>query len=222
MYTHDCFSLYCITDPGITIVTEDIEEFLNGIRGLRARGGFDCPEPSIGAVIRAIRESERGSPIFVYTDADASDPGRLAELRALIRRNRNRVNYVLTGNCFGRKRSAGQHDTEQHDMEQYLSNMRSPRQVEDLYSLIAAISGGLVLNVDEFEISGLSSFISFSLLQATTTIFYRTSSIRPGIYDFPVDETISRILIAVNGRDLMVTVTTPEGEHVAILGVLKF
>ena len=210
------FYITC-TDPGITIVTEDIDEFLNGIGSLRASGGGDCPEPSIGALIRAIRASEPGSPIFVYTDADASDPGREPEALALIGETGVRVTYVLTGVCsFGRKRSAegSQQDTEQYDPKQH--HVRLPRQaVDDVYTLIAAISGGQVLNVDQFEISQLSPLISFSLMQSIVTIFYRTSSITPGSYNFAVDESVSEVLISVNGVGITVTnVIAPGGEFV--------
>ena len=193
---------------------------MNAIGNLRlaANGGGDCPEPSIGALIRAIRASERGSSIFVYTDADASDPGRLAEAQALIRETRVTVNYVLTGRCFKRKRSAegSQFDTEQYNVKRH--RMRWRRQtVDDLYTLIATTSGGQVLNIDENDISELSSLISFSLMQALTTIFYRMSSVAIGSFNFPVDESVSQVLIAVNGVGIGVTVTTPQGEIVLIL-----
>ena len=190
--------------------------FLTAIGALFANGGGDCPEPSIGALIRAIRASERGSPIFVYTDADASDPGRISEALALIGQTGVRVTYVLTGTCFfGRKRSAesSQLDTEQFSMKQHGLAMRSRRQlVDDLYTLIAAMSGGQVLNVNENDISELSSLISFSLMQALTTIFFRMSTITPGSFNFPVDETVSQFLISVNGAGITVSVTTPQGE----------
>ena len=190
-----------------------MDEFLNEIGSLVAVGGGDCPEPSIGALIRAIMASERGSPIFVYTDADASDPGRAPEALALMRQTGVRVTYVLTGVCiiFGRKRST---EGSQQDMEQYnTKHMRLPRQVvDDVYILIAAISGGQVLNVDQFDISELSPLISFSVMQSTVTIIYRVSSITPGSYDFAVDESVSQVLISVNGIGITVSVITPGGK----------
>ena len=94
--------------------------------------------------------------------------------------------------------------------------MRLPRQaVDDVYTLIAAISGGQVLNVDQFEISQLSPLISFSLMQSIVTIFYRTSSITPGSYNLAVDESVSEVLISINGIGITVTnVTAPGGELV--------
>ena len=205
-----------ITDPGITIITEDIEEFLNEIGNLRADGGGDCPEPSIGALIRAVKASDRGSPIYVYTDADASDPGRSAEAQALISKAAVRVNYVLTGSCFfGRKRSAegSQLDTERYSVKQHHTR-RKRQTIDDLYTLISATSGGQILNVNENNIDELSSLISFSLMQALTTVFYRMSSVATGSFNFPVDETVSQVLITVNGGNVAFTVTTPQGEIV--------
>jgi hypothetical protein len=202
-----------ITDPGITIVTEDIDEFLNAIGNLSADGGGDCPEPSIGALIRAVKASERGSPIYVYTDAEASDPGRSAEAQALISKAAVRVNYVLTGSCFGQKRSAegSQLDTERYSVKQH--RMRWKRQtIDDLYTLIAATSGGQV-HVNESDFLELTDMTSFSLMQALTTVFYRMSLVTGGLFNFPVDETVSKILVTINGGagfDL----TTPQGRIV--------
>ncbi len=202
-------NVFLTTDPGVTMVTEDIEEFLDSVRNLRANGGGDCPEPSMGALIRAIRASEPGSQIFVYTDASASDVSRLDEVLALIQAKRVRVTFVVTGSClFGRKRSA---EGSQYDGEE--PSTRYMRQTDvDAYNLIASTSGGQVLNVDENEISELSSLISFSLVQGTATIFYKVSSLTSGMYNFSVDETVSQVLISINGRGAEVSVTTPEGE----------
>jgi len=143
-----------------------------------------------------------------------SDLGRLAEAQALIRETGVTVNYILTGRCDKRRRKRSV-NRNQHDTEQHL--IRRPRQVDgDVYSLIAALSGGQVLNVNENDISELSSLISFSLVQATTTIFYRTSSITPGVYNFAIDEAVSQALISVNGRGISVTVTTPGGKFMQL------
>ena len=75
--------------------TYNSEDFLNAIGQLIPRGGGDCPEPSIGALIRAIRASEPNSPIYVYTDAPPSDPNRLAEVEALISEKGVTVSYGL-------------------------------------------------------------------------------------------------------------------------------
>ena len=80
-----------------------IDDLINAIGNLTAVGGGDCPEPSIGALIRAIRASERGSPIYVFTDASASDEDQRAEVQALIIEKGVRVNYGLTQGCSKRK-----------------------------------------------------------------------------------------------------------------------
>ena len=60
-----------------------VDIFLDGIAILTADGGGDTPEPTIGALIRAINASEEGSPIFVFTDAEVSDPELLPDAQAL-------------------------------------------------------------------------------------------------------------------------------------------
>ncbi len=51
-----------ITDPCTTV---DTDVLLDEIRSLSAFGGGDTPEPSVGALIRAVEASVRQSPIYV-------------------------------------------------------------------------------------------------------------------------------------------------------------
>ena len=99
--------------------TGNIDNFLNAVGQLNAEGGAgDCPEPSIGALIRAIRASEPNSPIYVYTDAPPSDPNRLAEAQALISEKGVTVNYGLTDGCSKkRKRSLQQSNQDYSQVE---------------------------------------------------------------------------------------------------------
>ena len=200
-------SLYCATDPGVTHITQDIGEFLSAIGSLSADGGGDCREPSIGALSRAIEASEPGSPIYVFTDDLASDEDRLAEVEALIQETGVTVSYVITAGCSKGKRFA--QGRTQHSGQ---NQLRWRRQMDDdVYSFIAAVSGGQVLGVEANEISELSSLISFSAMQTPVTIFYKTSSITPEAYIFPVDESMDEVLISINGNGIAVNITSPTG-----------
>ena len=197
------------TDPGTVFQTENTDDFLNAIGQLRARGGGDCPEPSIGALIRAIRASEPNSPIYVYTDAPPSDPNRLAEAQALISEKGVTVNYGLTDGCSEkRKRSLQQYNQDYSQVEKRQTGSDN----ENVYQFLAALSGGQVLNLLPTDIADLSSLISFSAAQTYTTIFYKAGS-QVGTYSFrfPVDETATAVLLSVNGRSIQVTVRNSQG-----------
>ena len=189
--------------------TYDSEDFLNAIGELIPQGGGDCPEPSIGALIRAIRASEPNSPIYVYTDAGPSDPNRLPEAEALISEKGVTVSYGLTDGCSRkRKRSLQQSNQDYSQVEKRQTSSDS----ENVYQFLAALSGGQVLNLQPTDIGDLSSLISFSAARTYTTIFYRSGPL-PGTYSFlfPVDETATAVLLSINGRSIQVNVRNPQG-----------
>ena len=78
--------------------------FLHEIANLTADGGGDEPEPTIGALIRAIKASEEGSPIIVFTDAEASDPELLPDAQDLIIQKSVTVTFALV-DVLRKKRS---------------------------------------------------------------------------------------------------------------------
>lgn len=189
--------------------TGNIDNFLNAVGQLNAEGGGDCPEPSIGALIRAIRASEPNSPIYVYTDAPPSDPNRLAEAQALISEKGVTVNYGLTDGCSRkRKRSLQQSNQDYSEVEKRQTSSDSG----NVYQFLAALSGGQVLNLQPTDIGDLSSLISFSTARTYTTIFYKSGPL-PGTYRFlfPVDKTATTVLLSINGRSIQVTVRNPQG-----------
>ena len=189
--------------------TGNIDNFLNAVGQLNANGGGDCAEPSIGALIRAIRASEPNSPIYVYTDAPPSDPNRLAEAQVLISEKGVTVNYGLTDGCSKkRKRSLQRYHQPYSQVEKRQTSSNS----ENVYQFLAALSGGQVLNLQPTDIGDLSSLISFSTARTYTTIFYK-SGVLPGTYRFffPVDETATAVLLSINGRSIQVNVRNPQG-----------
>lgn len=195
-----------VTDPGYVFETDDIEQFLNRIADLVADGGGDTPEPSIGALIRAIESSEPGSPIYVFTDAPASDSYRFNEAIALISRKEVTVSFALVNSL--RKRSL---DTQQT----YETHSRSKRQTveADVYEQLAQFSGGQVLNIRTHEISDLASLVGFSARQSRSTIFRRSGVYFGRVeYSFPMDSFTSEAIISINGQNIAVSITSPQGQ----------
>lgn len=162
------FSLFS-TDPGYTYETEDIEEFLTQIALLIAEGGGDTPEPSIGATIRAIEASEPGSPIYVFTDAPASDTNLLNEAIALISRKQITITFAIVNALRVGKRSL---DVQNSNGRNY--RVRRQTSEFDEYEQLATFSGGQILNIRTNEISNLASLVGFSARQTRSSIFRRS------------------------------------------------
>ena len=177
------------------------------IAELSAAGGGDTPEPSIGALIRAIKASEQGSPIFVFTDAPASDSYLVNEAIALISRKEVTVSFALVDALT--KRSV---DTQQDFVHK--TSFRSKRQTLDsAYEQLAIFSGGQILNINTNDISRLASLVSFTARQSRNTIFRQSDILYGSVtYTFPVDTYTNEVVISANGQSIVISAISPEGQ----------
>ena len=191
-----------MADPGLIYETNDIEVFLSGIASLHANDGGDAPEPSIGALIRAIKASEEGSPIFVFTDAPASDSYRIQEAQALIAQKSVTITFAFV--VLGRKRSTNDHMQVGHFEE-------IKRQADETYETLATLSGGQVLNLGTSDLSDLGELVRFSADQERTTIFRETGAIGP-FKTFYIDSSIEQAIISINGYGLGISLNSPSGK----------
>lgn len=179
--------------------TFDVDLFLSGIAALRAEGGGDCPEPSIGALIRALEASQTNAPIYVFTDASASDEYLLSRAATLIAAKQDIVTYMIQNGCgYTKKRSA----------------VSKRQTVSNPYLYLASISGGQVLHVEAVDLSKVSTLVIQSIQGNPATIFYNAG---PGnaanvSYNFYVDVTCNNVVISVTGNNLNVDIKSPNGE----------
>ena len=194
-------------DPGELYETNIIEDFLAMIAGLRANGGGDIPEPSIGATIRAIEASEPGSPIFVFTDAPASDENRRYEAILLLSRKNTPIYFALV-NLRLRRRSL------RDPQHAYKLKIRKKRQAgTTIYEQLSTFSGGQVLHVQTNDISRLGSLVSFTAFQNRRTIFYVSDTLY-GTHCIPIDSSILEATFSISGQDITVSVFTPQGQFI--------
>ena len=174
--------------------------FLSDIANLSAIGGGDCPEPSIRALIRALEASETNSPIYVFTDASASDEYLLSRAASLIAAKKDIVTYITQNGCgYTKKRSAV-------SKRQALSNP---------YLYLASISGGQVLHVEAVDLSKVSTLVIQSITGNPATIFYNSgpgNAANASVYNFYVDVTCNNVVISITGTNLYVDVESPNGE----------
>ena len=196
-------NIVLLSDPRTIVETDNIDVFLDGIASLTADGGGDAPEPTIGALIRAIKASEEGSPIFVFTDADASDPELLPDAQDLIIQKSVTVTFALI-NAFRKKRSGND------GMQDIQNTYKEKRQLDDIYNIIAAFSGGQVLNLETSDLSELGEFVGFSADQSQVTILRESGNMST---IFHVDSFIQQVVISIDGSGggENVLVMTPTG-----------
>lgn len=60
-------------ETGPVLVTDDKDELLSTLHNIDLRGGDDCPENSLSALIIGLKHALPNSHMIVFTDASASD-----------------------------------------------------------------------------------------------------------------------------------------------------
>ena len=197
---------FFLAGPGQLNETRNIEDFSAMIAGLHANGGGGTPEPSIGATIRAIEASEPGSPIYVFTDAPASDEHRCNEAISLLIRKNTPIYFSLVNLRLHRR-----------SLREFTSRKRRHvvSNISNIYERLASFSGGQVLHVQINVISRLGSHVSFSALQNRHTIFYASDTLYGmTTHSIAIDSSILEATISVSGQHITVSVFTSQGQFI--------
>lgn len=88
-------------DPtvGAAITYTDADSFLGAVSSIVPSGGGDCPEFSMSGAFIATVAADKGSRLFIYTDASAKDSALMSAVASLAFLKRIQVTTVLSGNC---------------------------------------------------------------------------------------------------------------------------
>jgi hypothetical protein len=91
------YTLMAYNDPaGSDIVTtSDADSFLSTLDSLYASGGGDCPEPALEALLVTLNNIEKGSNVFLFTDARDKDPENFDAVDELAQENLVHLNFFL-------------------------------------------------------------------------------------------------------------------------------
>lgn len=149
-----------------------------------ASGGMDCPELSLAAIVKAVRESYEGSEIFVFTDASSKDPEKKVEIIGEATRKKIKINFILTGHCG-----------------------ENQMQDQALYYEIAEATAGVMVNVEKTEIRSLYSMIEGSLLTRAQDIVYSREGVEAGAnhtVQIPTDKTVHRLTVSAVCQDVRI------------------
>ena len=178
-------------DIGPPIVVDTAAEVVTVMQGLVVDGGGDCPEPSQGALLSAVRTALPNSRVFLFTDATASDGGTAGQAIGEAKDRNTRLNYVVTGSC-------------------------SP--VDPVYYRGARETGGQVMLMRSWDLDGIAQAIESQLSDDLETILSVRGSLAgaPRTFDVPVDPTVRRLQIATElDLGLTATLIRPNGNAVA-------
>lgn len=194
--------------PGSTFETDDINQLSATIGGLNVQSNGDGNVPIVSAVLRAAEASEQDSSIFVFTDSVASDDNRLTEAEAVIAEKNLKVSFIQTlTNEVRRSLSFARR-----------YRLRQKRQTDQE---LVTFSGGQILSVLLDDVSELSAFITFSTIRSTATIYRQSGgAVTNADFSFPVDSYAMQVLILINGQNIGVSVTDPQGKLTMVYNVV--
>ena len=159
-------------DVGPPFESDDPDEFLGRVDSLSPRGGGDCPELSMSALLQAVSRAKEESNLFLFTDASAKDRSLARSVFTLANAKRIRITPMLTGSC-------------------------SP--VDPAYVSIADQTGGQLFLLNQFELSRAFDLIEPQLRQDFTVISLVKDRLAGSSRDLiaPVDSTAEQVVFSV-------------------------
>ncbi|XP_034234598.1 hemicentin-1-like isoform X2 [Thrips palmi] len=187
---HD-FVFVPFNDPGIgpATVTTDAETFKAQLDAVNVTGGSDCPEPSLAALLEALRLVRPNSFVYVFTDASAKDYFLLPDVLALVQRKQTQVVFVMTGNCKD-------------------DNTARYQSMEN----IATASSGQVYHINKTEVKNVLSFVRQTLeSQKVNLVSVDLPKASKTEHAVQVDETIREFTVSVSGINPQISVVDPAG-----------
>ena len=178
------------------------------VSNLVGRGGGNASDPTIGAVLRAIRVSLPGSPIYVFTDAPPSDKHYVDEAKSSILAKNTPIYFALTDLYDGEHSQDYVNFTKRPK-----SRIRRQVQYTSLYEQLATISGGQVINMKTQDIPGLVCLMSSSSIVGQRTIFRKLVVFFGKVkHSISIDSLTSQALISISGDQISVSVFNPQGK----------
>ncbi|KAK3083786.1 hypothetical protein FSP39_003208 [Pinctada imbricata] len=203
------YILATFNDPDTTLtVTTDGNELIRHLNALTAEGGDDCPEMAMAGLIRGIQQAKPGSCVFFFTDADAKDTDKEAQVEALIQRKRIKLTLFLRGTCGGVLPNKTKETQQQSQDGCLIRNTRvmshSGRKRRSglsglgLYESLAGGTGSVIAHVSKDTLgSVLDSIVKHNLGIATINIEkFITSNATTSV---PVDSDLNLVTIKIKG-----------------------
>ncbi|KAJ1520885.1 hypothetical protein ONE63_003968 [Megalurothrips usitatus] len=178
-------------DPAVgpASVTTDPDEFRARLEAVQVRGGLDCPEPSLTALLEALKLVRPNSYVYVFTDASAKDYHLLDHVLALVQRKQTQVVFVMTGNCKD-------------------GNTMRYQSMES----VAAASAGQIFHINKAEVENVLNFVRRTLDSQKVNLG-SVDLLQAGKKEHAVqvDETIREFTVSVSGEHPHISVVNPEG-----------
>lgn len=169
-------SIFNDNSLGPLTVTDNLDIFQQALYSYTSTGDQDCPEAAWRGVRRAVEKMD-GGDLFVYTDASSNDSYLQDETVKMAQKKRIKIHWVINGSC-------------------------SP--IAAGYIRSAGLTGGQVIYYEHADAEKTVSFVDFTFrpndVQALAVQDYLPQG-GAKTYSFPVDSTLSNLLVSVSGQE---------------------
>ncbi|CAC5419674.1 unnamed protein product [Mytilus coruscus] len=165
-------------------------KMINKVQTIESVSGInsDCPEYAAAGMLGAIELMRDDSPLYVFTDADAKDAGRIQEVINAAKVKNITVSSLLTSQCARRKRSA-------------LGRPERSASSLSFFQQIAEATGGSVHETDKENIGNVLDTVIGETFPSSEIIIdsFDWSATETDDQNITVDSTITVLKISVTG-----------------------
>ncbi|KAH9643691.1 hypothetical protein HF086_001801 [Spodoptera exigua] len=181
-------------DAHVRTRTDKREEFNRALREVYVHNyhNYDCREPSMNGLILALNESNRGSHVYVFTDASAKDHKKAHIAKELCQKKQSQVSFVITGRC----------------------TVSYPDKMMSVYYDIAQACSGLAYEVNKNEVSEVLRPITDII--SGEKVIITVTTVPAHIYKdipFDVDDQTEYVIVSVSGKDVYLKLSGPTGRQ---------
>ncbi|CAH1634793.1 unnamed protein product [Spodoptera littoralis] len=177
-------------DAHVRAVTKDRKTFNKALSEVQVhnRNNPDCQEPSLNGLLLALKNSNRGSHIYVFTDASAKDFQHEIAVKQLCQEKQTQISFVITGRCTA----------------------TYPDKYMKVYYSIAQACSGLAYEVEKDAVSEVLKPIT-DIISGEKIIITSTTVPAGVLKDIPfnIDEQTEYAIVSATGKDVVLKVTGP-------------
>ncbi|CAH1634796.1 unnamed protein product [Spodoptera littoralis] len=181
-------------DAKMRIATTNRSDFNRALEAVNVHNyaNEECREPSINGIILALNKSNRGSHIYVFTDASAKDYQNAYIVKELCQKKQSQISFVITGRC----------------------TWHYPDEIMHIYYDIAQACSGLAYEVNKNAVSEVLRPIT-DIISGEKIIITATTVPAGVLKDIPfdVDDQTEYVIVSVSGKDVYLKLSGPAGKQ---------
>ncbi|XP_022823929.1 uncharacterized protein LOC111354615 [Spodoptera litura] len=180
----------------VATTLNEMQKALEDVYTHNTNPDHDCQESSMKALITALHKSNRGSHVYLFTNAAPKNYQKLDNVQELCQKKQSQISFVT----IKKKITL----TDKHSIKS-----------KDVYRKIAEVCSGLAIELNENEFSSsIFPFISEFVSGENVIIVAKTLPAGvSNVISYDVDDRIEHVIVSASGKKVEITKT----EHVGVI-----